>query len=289
MVLPSLGQAIIKKVANKKIRLSSNLDSLISKFDKSCPTEKELVKIINQRNKLILILTQLKRNILKLDKATNPLKPLLATLLKSSKLLKKSPIPVASGSPAIALPLGSIISAGDSLFTIKQQLTGFKSSISAFAEIKKYIIKTIDELLNKIKTLDSLISKCIDKKSTSTTLSPNTVSSPNNISLNSLIDTSTIPDISLENNLNNLLNLEESDLIDNLQSSSENQDNTYNGFVFEILIDTNNTTKFIKRYAVAKTQSGVILLKGESSFSSSIQVLIDELKFIIDRDNLKAF
>lgn len=286
MGLSSLGQSIIKKVANKKIRISSNLDSMISQFEKSCPSEKDLIKIIKQRNKLVLVLTQLKRNILKLDNATKPLKPLLSSLNKASKLLKLSPIPLAVGAPAIALPLGTVMTAGNSLNLLNQKSTGIISTIAAFTQIKKYILKTIEDLLNKTKTLDSLVTKCVDKKSSP---SPTATTTTPGLSLNSLIDVSSISDSNLQDNLNTILNNEESNLINNLQSSSENQDNTYNGFVFEILIDTNNTTRFIKRYAVAKTQSGVILLRGESSFSSSIEVLIDELKFIIDRDNLKAF
>ncbi len=288
MGLASLGQSIIKNVANKKVRINSNLDGLISKFDKSCPSKAEMIKIINQRNRLVFNLTQLRRNIVRLDKSTNPLKPLMVALNKSSKLLKNNPTPVAVGSPAVAFPLGSILTASDSLFTIKGKLQGFTSSILAFGAIKQYIIKTIDELLNKIKILDSLTQKCIEKSNNINNNVSNTTN-PNNISLNSIPDIESLSDSDLDTELNNILNDEESDLIGELQSSGENSTNTYNGFVFEILIDKNNTTKFTKRYAVAKSPSGIILLKGEPSFSSSTEVLIDELKFIIDRDNLKAF
>lgn len=63
----------------------------------------------------------------------------------------------------------------------------------------------------------------------------------------------------------------------------------YKGFKFEIQEDTKDNNKYIKRYAIARDTSGTIVLRGESSFSASTQILIDELKFIIDRDNLKAF
>jgi hypothetical protein len=287
MGLASLGQSIIKKVATKKIRINASLDGLISKFDKSCPSKTEMIKIINQRNKLVLVLTQLKRNVIKLDKSTQPLKPLLSALNKSSKLLKNNPIPVAVGAPAVAFPLGNILTASDSLSTIKSKLTGITSTILAFGIIKKYIIKTIDNLLNKVKLLDSLTQKCIEK-STNLSNSISTTGNPN-ISFNSLSNIESISDSDLDIELNNILNNEESDLIGELQSSDENSTNTYNGFLFEILIDNNNTTRFTKRYAVAKSQSGIILLKGEPSFSSSTEVLISELKFIIDRDNLKSF
>lgn len=286
-MLARLGQSIIKNVATKKIRINANLDDLIAKFKVSCPPRSELIKIINQRNKLVSTLTQLRRNIIKIDKTTNPLSKLTSTLNQFAKLLKKSPAPLAVGPPVIAFTLGNVITASDSLSVMKQKLSGASSTLSAFRIIKQYIIKTIDDLLNKIKILDGLTQNCISKQQN---LSNNisTTDSPNNISLNSIPDIVAINDSNLDTELNNILNDEESDLIGELQSSSENDINTYKGFKFDILIDQNNTTKFTKRYAVAKSQSGIVLLKGESSFSSSTEVLIDELKFIIDSQGLKA-
>jgi len=42
-----------------------------------------------------------------------------------------------------------------------------------------------------------------------------------------------------------------------------------------------------RRYAVAKNRDGVIPLKGEPSLSSSDQILIDELAFYIQQNDLK--
>ena len=44
----------------------------------------------------------------------------------------------------------------------------------------------------------------------------------------------------------------------------------------------------VKRQAVAKDSKGIIILKGEPSFSASDQILIDELAFYITSNNLKA-
>lgn len=62
-----------------------------------------------------------------------------------------------------------------------------------------------------------------------------------------------------------------------------------NGFVFSVETDNQNQVGTLKRrFAVAKDSRGTTLLKGESSFSSSDQILIDELVFYIQQNDLKA-
>lgn len=43
-----------------------------------------------------------------------------------------------------------------------------------------------------------------------------------------------------------------------------------------------------RRRAIARNKSGVIMLQGEPSFSSNDQILIDELVFYIQQNDLKA-
>jgi len=59
-----------------------------------------------------------------------------------------------------------------------------------------------------------------------------------------------------------------------------------NGFILEI--ETENTPNKLKRKrAIAKNSQGVIIIRGNYSFSSSDQILIDELSFNITKNNLK--
>lgn len=68
----------------------------------------------------------------------------------------------------------------------------------------------------------------------------------------------------------------------------EAQPVSYNGFIMEV--ETVPFTPTVNRYqAVGYNTYGVPLIKGELSFSPNAQILINELKFIIDRDNLKAY
>jgi len=77
---------------------------------------------------------------------------------------------------------------------------------------------------------------------------------------------------------------EESERVDNPTSNP-----SLNGFIFSVVEDKNEVGSLKRRFAVGKNADGVVLLRGESSFSSNDQILIDELKFYIQQNNLKAF
>jgi hypothetical protein len=63
---------------------------------------------------------------------------------------------------------------------------------------------------------------------------------------------------------------------------------TYQGFIFQIE-EVPFSPTVNRRKAIAFNQSGIPLLETPLSFTTNNQTLIDELKLIIDRDNLKAY
>ena len=75
--------------------------------------------------------------------------------------------------------------------------------------------------------------------------------------------------------------------IDSLAKISQNK-TTYKGFVIEIETKP-YTDRVNQNRAVGKNNSGIVMISTEYSFASDPQVLITELKFIIDRDDLKAY
>jgi hypothetical protein len=63
---------------------------------------------------------------------------------------------------------------------------------------------------------------------------------------------------------------------------------SYNGFIFKIE-EVPFSPTVIRRKAVAFNQSGIALLETPLSFTTNEQTLINELKLIIDRDNLRSY
>ena len=62
-----------------------------------------------------------------------------------------------------------------------------------------------------------------------------------------------------------------------------------NGFDMSVIdVEGGTNSQLKRRQAIARNVDGVIMLRGEPSFSSNDQILIDELVFFINMNNLKA-
>ena len=79
--------------------------------------------------------------------------------------------------------------------------------------------------------------------------------------------------------------------LSNQQAEEDNSPvvSNVNGFTMGVEVDPKYKVGTLdRRRAVAKDSKGIVILRGEPSFSATDQILIDELAFYITTNNLKA-
>jgi archaellum component FlaC len=264
MGLATLAQVLIRKVASLKDRSLSTILNDINKLKNSCPNPSELVKVITTRNQIIDSLNSIKTTLNIISSITTPLDIILPPLTQAITLIKLAPIP-SSIPPGIGLPVGVITTVGDALSDIKDLFKTLTNQLNSFDSILDYITSTIDEILSQLSLLDILINKCKNELQQSNPVAISTLSS---------------------------LSSADPELLDQIQKIKDSKQNvldvTYKGFTFEVIEDPNNTLSIPKRYAVAKNSQGIVLLKTNSSFTNNPNILIEELKFLIDKNSLNA-
>ena len=216
-----------------------------------CPTQGQINQIIKKRNNLVKQINNMYKIVKTLTIVITGLNVFLTILQAGIVVAKALPYP-ATGVPPLGLPpltAGQQNTLSDSLRIAQEQLKATQKivsivniSIATFGVLLGIILK----LLNN---LDELLQHCTQNK---------------NMDLETLND-----------EINNLANA-------SVEKSQTPEGDIYKGFKLEVVINEKNTSKFIQRYAQAINKQGVPVLKTEPSFASSPQVLIDNLKFIID-------
>lgn len=215
-----------------------------------CPDPNTLNEIVRIKNSITL---QLNRTMNILDTTTKFVTGLTAFIQTTNivyQILKFSPIPIPPGAPVSLVGLIE-----DSKDFFDKDLKKFASISSGILAILVIVRETLTQILDYSNLLDDLIQQCYPTSE-----------------------------------------LELEDLNTQLRNLSQNQNTSkgtnqilseVNGFKLEIESEITNKP-FKRKRAIAKDPKGVIALKGQYSFSSKEQILLDELSFYIKSNDLKA-
>ena len=215
-----------------------------------CPPLDVIQKTITSKNKLVKKLNNLMKIIDGSSKTLGINEDILKILNVNLILLNNLPIPVAIA--GVGIPMNVITNVQQVIKTLEFQLTKLSSVNSSTLVIVSLLKKYLSIAIKLLNILDQIIQNCYPDASQEQI--------SKTLILNSAVISETIP----------------------TQSPS-----SVNGFIFGV--ETENTTKTLKRRrALAKNKGGTVLLSGEWSFSSIDQILIDELIFYIQQNNLKA-
>ena len=244
-------------------------------FANGCPNPNSptIKKIITIRNGLVVSLNTIGKQLDNITKAITGLSTFLSLteivitnldLIKSILSAGSKFIPSPPGVPgAITSGLADLESLiRKKLFTPtgEARLPKIAGSIAAAAIPISIINIYIQQMVGILSALDIKLKQCVPDLASSTS-SPGLTSLSNNII--SIAAQQTLADTTINQTI-------------------------YNGFLIEI--ETIPYTPTVNRYkAVGKNQSGIVLTQTDLSFTLEPQILINELKLIIDKDNLKAY
>jgi hypothetical protein len=186
--------------------------------------------------------------------------------------------------------IGGLQDVTNTLKTLLSTVNTAKLVASAAAKVVPIIPGAVPALLNDLETIDDKILPLLEKNSGSinaTSIPVAVVTSIINKIVNSLSQLDDLIKLCDPNSTLDSL----SDIIvqtANSQTQSDLNDGSYKGFSFQIEeVPFSPTVNRLK--AIALNQGGIPLLETPLSFTTNRQTLIDELKLIIDRDDLKAF
>ena len=218
----------------------------------SCPTQAELITLINKKNKLVKQLNNSLKIIDSTTKALGIAGGVIEGLSIAYNVLKNIPVPVSTGAPGVpGLPTNVILGIQDSKDKLDKLITNLKTINASTLTILILLRQILLQVIQLLNLLDSLVQECF-------------------------------PDADQEQIANELITLtnEQSQQLSPVVTN-------VNGFTMGVETEvTNNTLK--RRRATATNNQGVVMLKGELSFSSIDQILIDELVFYIQQNDLRA-
>jgi hypothetical protein len=217
----------------------------------TCPPQEDINALISIKNKLVKQLNISYNSIQKSSKLLSINDDIVTGLDATYKILKFLPVPTAIAGVGIPISVvNNVQDAKDFLIVLKEKLNSTNTGITS-------VINPLEDILTKVISYLNFIDKLTQ------------ICSPDINSTQTQVSAELTALTSQQSN-------QQSPIVTNI-----------NGF--ELDVETESTTNTLKRRrAIARNKGGVIMLKGEWSFSSIDQILVDELVFYIQQNNLKA-
>jgi hypothetical protein len=260
--LQKLGQILVQKGTELESQLPSSITSLTSQFTPgACPEPTILQSIVEKRNNIVGKLNAVGRTLDVITSTYTGVSSFLDVLIFSVSNLRNIRTGLNQAAKLIPAIPGAAVSAINDLGDATDRLTFDNLGNSKLQQQKDRLdslvipialfSKVIQNILTLLNSLDTLVLAC-----------------DSNVSFDSI-----------------------SDVIIQTASSQDQadiNDGSYKGFTFQIE-EVPFSPTVNRRKAIALNQQGIPVLESELSFTTNNQTLIDELKLIIDRDNLKAY
>lgn len=245
--------------------IQPSLQNLIQKYipdPNTCPTDSVLDELITQRNNIAQSLNNIGNKITQSGNTITGSSEFLNTILSVITGIDTASIIASAAAKLIPVVPGVVPAALNDAQTFirkttfdqlgNSKLSKLQSVISSSSLVISIVGTYILTVKNLLDTIDAYINKC---------------------KLNANI-------IPLSDSINSIANSQK-------QAQQTSTQTTYKGFIIEIE-EVPYTPTVTRRRAIGKNFDGIVMIQTELSFTTNSQTLINELKFIIDRDNIST-
>lgn len=290
---------------------------------KSCPSIGEIPRLVSKKNKLTRQLNNILKIASKVQKVASILKALVLAFKVVRTIITKNPIPTTLGGPGpigviFSIPQGILRVIEDKKDKLSKLIDKFGNVVGVLTPTTIPLVSVLTKVLNILAAVDFLIGECLDEarqavvdelnkeEEIDKNLTNGVTIQPGSLTIQD-VDFETIDDSRIRRilgispnadfNLQDLLSgtylqVQLDEELTNITKESADAGETiqteYNGFILAVETQEGETNKDLKRrYAVGKDSQGVVVVKGEPSYASSDQILINELIFTIEQNDLK--
>jgi methyl-accepting chemotaxis protein len=244
-------------------RIQLEASKMLRKFSNQCPANDDLLSIVNTRNNLLRGVNQFQKSSNSFASFVRKLRSAIRAAKVILRFLLRNPTPVATGIPpsdygglATAKTAGQLTTLANRLYKVNKLLEELEGDVDAIESLVSGVAPSMDNVRNLLESVNTKVEDCIADQPSGTD------------EINRLLK-SIQP---LENTGSEGLPSEE------FLHKGANGKN----YILAIIKEQEGEGPVPRRTAVAKDNIGVIILRGQPSFSSDTKVLLDELKFRID-------
>ena len=275
MALPQLSGIIARQVGSIQGKLVSQVQNqvlnVLSKFSNQCPNAKEVEKIIRIKNNLLKNINALERRRQKLRGVARKLDTGIRAARVGISIIKRIPkptvfkiIPGQSGGVVIGVKFSALTKLSDRLIKLNKLLDALEADKAGILGVISTVSVTLAGVKKRLEAIDLAIQGC----------------SKDSAQLSQIVASAQPPE-------NTGSEGTPTDAQGNPNPNYIHTSNT-SGKTYKLAINQDPDSPHIapRRFATATDNRGIVVLKGPSSFSSSTQVLLDEIKFRIDNQLL---
>ena len=272
MALGTIIAGLVKNAARSLVNFELAVDPILERLQQACPPKAELEAIIKQKNSITTALTQVQTALTTMVQTGQTVTGIINVADIAVRVIKNLPLPTAVP-PGVGIPINVINRFTDTLIKLSDLIKVSKGVVSSIAPAVQSLNNDIQTILSALARLDVLLVGCLEADTVGLTdEEKEDYFTSLGVNLNTL-DTTSSPEV----------NIAGGQALEDSLAPNSNNPLIYKDFKLIIDNDKENTLSFPRRRIVATRVTDAVQIVGDYSFSSSTQILVDEIKFKIDK------